>query len=258
MSIKEFKLLKTVKKVIIIIVFTTSLLLFGERYLMNLINYRDLTPNCARIHSTSFCSQYYPWARSEKIKNTKQSNAIDPVRYTMVIWLNHMSNNTFSSAAKTSTGKTAIVASPLFLYLFAWIFFLLSLTFMIYYWRELWRNQGFRIFVVVIGSYVLAIWANRYFAYRNQSVALAMQPRYLLIIIPLVLVIFAESWRRLLRNKNIIASLAIIICMIGASQGGGFLTHVANSDETWVPPKDYMIKINQVITDTAELIVVGE
>lgn len=255
---KDYSLIGRNKKMAVSGLFIISSILFLGSYGVNIIKYQDLTPNCSVVQPISVCERYYPWARSEKIKKQKTPNDIDPVRYTMIIWLNHISNNTFTAAAKTGKGKIAVVASPITIYLFAWAFFLSSTGLIIYYWRELQNNIGVQLFAFVACAYTFSLWANRYIAFRHQSVPIAMQPRYLLIIMPLFFVVAAMAWQKLLVNKRILTCIILLLLIFGASQGGGILTHLASSEDNWVVNRSYIIDVNRVLSSLARDIVNGE
>jgi hypothetical protein len=112
-------------------------------------------------------------------------------------------------------------------------------------------NTKLMFLAAVSGIYVLALIVQGYSTYRYTGVLENMNGRYLLPVILLLAAIFGRAISlqlgKSISAKAIISLVAIVLFM----QGGGFITFITRSDDTWYFQSSVVRKVND---DTRKII----
>lgn len=214
-------------------------------YGVNLVKYQKINPNCEQVQPVQVCSKSFVWSRNQRLKNEQKLPPADPVRYTFIIWMDHMTNNTLAAGANTTERTIEPAASPMILYFTMWGLLVGSVLMVSYYWRELRTRPLSGLFLVIILVYTLVLWANLYQTYLTTGRPLAIQPRYLLLILPLALFFAVEAWRLFFSKRKTIGLTLIVLVFLLATQGGGFTTFLLKSRNTWYWQNTYVISANE-------------
>lgn len=238
-----------------------GVILFGQRYAVNLIRYHDPVPDCAAVISIEECSQYGPWGRDYRYsqKNTGQ-NLRGPIGYTVTDWAWGMWHRLFFTLAGPTNGyatrkqlpipaTTAIIISAVGVVLF------------LAYSRTLFRQYPiFVLFALVSLCYVAALWLQVYQLYVYTGRPVAINGRYLIPLLPALGVMCAVAYARffnqvgLRRYKGVFATLIIVLFL----QGGGFITYTVKSEPHWYWPYNFIQDANQKLQNALKPIIIGD
>jgi hypothetical protein len=212
-------------------------ILFFERYGLNLVHYHTPVPDCDQVLTVKQCSAYAPWARDytfEQIKTDDSGNQ-GPFVYT-ARWLDAMWVRTYFAVDGPATqfetrGPLTVPA------LSGVIFGLSGLVVVIAAGRRLWRHGNrlaLSLFTAVSAAYVAVLWIDEYHAYVRTGQPVAINGRYLLPILPLVIVVVGLGLQRLMGRASGAARLTLVasatICLLW---GGGALTYILRSRDAW-------------------------
>jgi hypothetical protein len=237
----------------------TCLLIFCGvmTYGVNIVQYQKITPRCEQVQPVSVCSQSYVWSREKRIQSEPKATSYDPVRYTLYYWLDSMSNNAVSTGANTSEGGFDAAASPIILYYAMWFYLMTGIVLFLCFAREIARKHKIGLILTVLIVYSFIVWLYLYQSYSSLGSALALQPRYLLPVIPIFLLFATWAWARLLRNHVTIGVACILIAILLLLQGGGILTYLVSSKPTWYFQVRIVKQLNYKAQRAAEQIIIG-
>ncbi len=238
-----------------------SVVLFSQRYVVNLVRYHDPVPDCAAVISIEECSQYGPWGRDYRYsqKNTGQ-DLRSPVGYTATHWAWGMWHRLFFTLAGPTNGyatrnqlpipaTTTIIISAV------------GVVLLLVYSRTLFRQYPiFVLFTLVSLCYVAALWLQVYQLYVYTGRPVAINGRYLIPLLPALGVMCAAAYVRffnqtgLRRYKGLFATLIIVLFL----QGGGFITYIVKSEPRWYWPNSFTQDTNQKLQNVLKPVIIGD
>lgn len=216
---RSYKETPKVKRTLLIALVALSCILVIERQGFNLFKYRELKPACQAILSQQRCEKNFVASRNIKLLAAKQPGFKPaPPTWYSGIWLESMT----STSLKIVQSKPA----PLLLGLLFIFGVPLGLALMLIYMRETVKTDVDRLMYWSAISYALVVFVNNYLIYVKYSQPIAMNGRYLLPVIPILLYYLSKSILILINHKkelSITFAAVVFICM---SQGGGLTTHL--------------------------------
>ncbi|MDB5175956.1 MAG: hypothetical protein JWM81_814 [Candidatus Saccharibacteria bacterium] len=211
--------------------FLVLLLLSFERYGVNIIRYHTPVPDCGQVLTVQQCSAYGPWIRDYNLaaQNTASPN---PANY-LKEWLYGMWFRSFFAVDGPSTQFQT--RGPLFVpAVSAIIFVLIAAVAAVRARRWLWQESGpaVRLFVLVTACYIGVLFLQQYKLYSDTGQPVAINGRYLLPLLPLVVLVCALAVQQAVSSRRLKVGLAIatIACF---AYGGGALTYILRSNDTW-------------------------
>lgn len=213
------------------------LVLGTYRYVGNLARYGDPVPDCGTVLSVEECSQYGPWGRDYRLAQAKSDNA--DVRnlphYTATHWAWGMWHRLFFTLAGPTNGhqtqKQLPIASTAAIVLVA-----VGAVFALVYALWLFRQYPvFWLFAVVTGVYIAALLAQQYGLYAQTAQPVAINGRYLLLLLPVLGAIAAAAYMYALRDLRAYAfrGLFFAAVLLVLLQGGGLTTYIVRSQPAW-------------------------
>lgn len=216
------------------VLFVVSFSLFFQRYGINLIRYHAPLPDCAAVLSVEECQHNGPWARDQALSAQKVTVDHNPLRYAN-LWFHDMLLRSFFAI----NGPFSDYANdfPLWLPVTVTEFlFLASVLLVLIFARKIFAgNTALQLFALIAVVYVGILAANNYASYLRTGEPVAINGRYLLLILPLALAIagvaFVQLFHRLSGSylKPFLAVGVILVLL----QGGGFVTYILQSDTSW-------------------------
>lgn len=228
-----------------------SLGLFMERYGLNVVRYGTPTPECNQVLSVKTCHRYGSWQRNYELHQQKLAGAPadtgprDPVSYTLKHWLRSMAHQmVFALNGRDDYFK---IGAPLPLpKLLIIVMGALGIGLTAWFYRALRKQYALDMLLLVSVLYVGALWLQGYLDFLRLGQAVAIQGRYLMPVLPLVLIIFGLAFARLLRAFPL-AKLALATLCLGVLlfQGGGPTVFILRSDERWYWPNDTVVRVNK-------------
>ena len=221
--------------------------LFTQRYGVNVVRYHTPVPNCAQVISVDECIEYAPWGRDYQFARDNVAWQRDGLWRYSNTWIRQMMNEFFFSVYSLPRANTNIVdywgAPPVsWLINTGWIVLSAGVALSLVFASRLWRSVVVRLFVIVTVLYVGALFADNYHSYLVTAIPVSIHGRYVLPLIPLVLVLFclagrealwfvskhASSVRSLLSGVKI--SIFVVLALL-CTQGGGIITDIVRSSE---------------------------
>lgn len=232
--------------------------MFIQRDGINLVKYHNVEPDCATVLSVNACKAYSAWDYSyTNHQQIKDQSTAGNASYRNIFsyaeqWLYWMWYRLFFAVNGPASSFTNY--PPLPLPSAAAILLSLGGTFFfIKYWRRIFHNNIYLVLLFVVSvSYIVVLFAQGYSDYHYTDILVNMNGRYLLPVILLVAALIGSALSLALRNsvttKFVIAGLVLVFFL----QGGGFLTFISRSDDTWYLQNNVVQKVNdkaRTITD---------
>jgi hypothetical protein len=137
-------------------------------------------------------------------------------------------------------GYNTVYGRPLpIFYLFTFSFSMLGIGAIVFTWRRFNKNNQVYLLLVIVMFYVLSIFVQNVTDYYKFNTPVAVQPRYLLGILPLVIVLMLICINRMLKNNFKIKAILLALSLVAILQGGGAITHIVRSSDAsyWQRPK---------------------
>jgi hypothetical protein len=224
------------KKALVLVAFLAVFSMFVDRDIVNLARYHDVAPDCGYILSYESCSAYPVWIHDYTTHQQVISHGAyvssNPIWYvwewTYWLWyrlffaingVHHHFRNYPPLPLPAATFVLAVLG---------------SIAAIISFRKRLFKdNTYFRFFGVVVVLYLLVLLSQGYLKYRDTAVLQLMNGRYLLpVILPGAALGIAAIGYALRRHPRVKTALAAVL-IIGFLQGGGVLTFMSRSDDSW-------------------------
>jgi hypothetical protein len=126
--------------------------------------------------------------------------------------------------------------------------------------KRLWRrydHQFFVLFGLVSAFYIVSLWLQEYKAFLHTGHSVAINGRYLFVILPFVILVAAFAWNELLRRPRTKVYFMVLTIAVLA-WGGGALTYVLRSNDGWYWPGSNPVKsVNHTAQNILEPITPG-
>ncbi len=221
--------------------------LFGERYFVNLVKYHNPVPACDQVLTVRQCSSYGPWIRdyTDTLENVQPPPPHLKLTFTHA-WLYGLWLRTFF--AVDGPGSQFQTRGPLLLPGLGAIAFAIMGGLALLASLPIVFRQRHKPALWLLGAvsvvYLAALWQDEYKSFVQTGQPVAINGRYLLPVLPFIFLLVALSLTRLLRRwtevKLAVLSLAVF-CLLW---GGGALTYILRSSETWYWPNPAMRHLN--------------
>lgn len=226
--------------------FVLSFALFVQMYGINIVRYHNITPQCGQVLSTQQCLAYGPWARNYRYAQSAHSVGVGNPVYFAGGWLYGMFQRSFF--AINGPGGPASYANepPLPLLTFAAVGVLgFGVAALWRFRREVLRGDPvLAVLLSVAGAYVLALVGRNYHDYLQLGHLVAINGRYLVLVMLPVMVALGAACQRMVARKwqGPVLILAVVLFL----QGGGVLSFIHESNENWYwPHDDFALHLNQ-------------
>jgi hypothetical protein len=222
--------------------------LFAQRYVVNVAKYHTPVPDCGAVLSVEKCSQYGPWGRDYRLEQEKPEAFVANPFYFMKEWARGMVHRLFFAVSGSATAFTNYIELPVPSGTF-WLLSTAALVAIAVYRRDVFAGHPYYVFFVIMSAiYLIILWFQQYSMYQQTSLPVAINGRYLLPILPLLMVVagraFALALRQLRFGQHLKPLLAAGVVMLFL-QGGGILTYLLRADSTWLWPHTTVRTINE-------------
>lgn len=247
--ITSYKVAKRPTQIILAIFFVVSAGLFLERYGGNLVMYHGFEPTCTQVKSLESCLSYGPWGRNYNLaaQVAASNTPFDPTPIEYPIqWVKLSVYRLFFTINYDFTEYQPLPIP----FTMARILGAIGIILIIIFWRSIWRlDKRMLLLMTVIGVYVGGLFFDNFSEYIKYHTAVAVNGRYLIIILPLLMLLMGIAYEHLIarllkaRAKNFSAIFAVVILLL-ALQGGGAMTYLLRSQPIWYWQNPVLININ--------------
>jgi len=252
-SVKTTGKLKTS---LILIALVLSLGMFSSIYLYNIIAFKAIQPDCEQILGMERCKNYAMVARNDSAEDTKNTRPIEQLPGYIADWTAQMANWTNMTGARPTDGGV-VVAQPLtIVYTTVFIGGFMGLGVIIYSWRSMKKNPAWYFLVFISCGLTFVVFIQNYLTYVQLHMPYAIQPRYLLTIVPIAIVMSVAAAGHILKGKRILKCAILVITLILFSQGGGVITHIVRSDNTWYWENSTIYSANDIVRNILKPLVI--
>lgn len=228
-----------------------SMLMFGQRYGVNLARYHTPVPACDQVLNADSCEAYGPWLRDQHYKASKTSSTTNPVVYAgdwlYGMWLRLLfavdgpASNFQTKGPLVVPGMSAI------------IFTAGGVVLVLAYGRRVFRKYDRITLGLLISSaalYVGVLWLDEFMAYVSTGQPVAINGRYLFPVLPGLILLGGLAASEALKGRNGLKLALAGIAVLSLIWGGGALTYILRSDDAWYWPGGAMNGVNRTVRDT--------
>jgi len=225
--------------------------LFAQRYGVNLVRYHTPVPDCAQVLTAKECEHYSPWGRDNDFAKANVGVPRENAFIYMYRWLQQMMMELFFTVYGVFLPNDIVdyrVGMPIRILLnTGWVILSAGFAFSLIFARKLWRNSSLRIIAVVSGVYTASLLIQNYLMYLATAAPVAIHGRYILPLVPFILAWFCLSaWEAvhyvsvspwLKFPKSVVPAIktaGFVTLILLTTQGGGIITYILRSDDTWV------------------------
>jgi hypothetical protein len=256
---KDFSRQSPKLKILLIGLLIVASGMFIQRDGINLIKYHAIAPDCAKVLNTKDCSAYSVWNsdnnRHQSVISDKTSASRNIIYYGLQ-WIYWMWYRLFFAINGPNASFTNYPPLPLPSAVAALIA-IVGVVAVIKYRRKLFRSNPYALFIsIAIFFYVGALIIQGYSTYQFTAVLENMNGRYLLPILLLVVALFGQAFSIALKKSS--ATKVVLACgvVILFLQGGGLLTFISRSDQSWDWHNSKIITINNAARHITSPIVI--
>jgi len=225
--------------------------LFIERYGVNLIQYHKPVPDCAEVLDYQHCQHYGPWIRDYKL-NAQKGNAETSINNFTYDWFRGMWLRSFFAV----DGPTTRFQTRGPLTVPGWsgiIFAVVGLVAFVLRAKYLWRKYHRPTLWLIswtTGIYVFVLFINNYSMYLETAKAVAINGRYLLPVLPFMILLSALALHDMTRRRPRLQIALASLVILGFVWGGGALTYVLRSNDAWYWPANRTVRsVNHAVQD---------
>jgi hypothetical protein len=256
---RDFRQFSWALKAVLVGLLGVGIVLFSQRYVVNIIRYHEPVPDCAAVLTVEECNKYSVWRRDNAYALHKEGLEIrNPVHYTTTHWAWGMWHRLFFTLAGPTNGYATRKQLPIPSYL-AIVLAVGGVILAIVYGRVLLRQYPiFGLFIAVGALYVAAVWLQVYQLYEYTARPVAINGRYLIPLLPAFGVIMAVAYARFFsrigqsKYKGLFAGVLILLFL----QGGGPVTYIVRAEPNWYWPNSFIQDANQHLQKILKSVIV--
>jgi len=251
----SFRRLSLLRRSLLVLLCVVAVGLFTERYALNVVQYHNPVPSCEAVISQDECMQYGPYSRDTHYKQRKPADFHPSVPVYIWQWLYGMWYRLFFAINYNyATARPLIVIGSLAVLLAA-----AALVGVIIRFRALFAGRPVRQFVLLVTvGYLLALFADGFSAYNKTAQPVAINGRYLIPFLPFLLAFGGLAWSQLLRSRMLKAALTAGVIVIFILQGGGVMTFIVRSQDSWLWPNAGVRSVNRAVRQAASPLIIGK
>jgi hypothetical protein len=247
LAVRDYNGLMPPVRAVLMAALLVSCALFVQRYGTNLVTYHTPVPDCGQVLSVEQCKQYGPWGRDYSLEQSKRDDFAPQPVYFIKEWLLGMRHRLFFAVSGAKTGFVNYIELPVLVATFT-VMALAGVVAVLVWWRRVFASSPYLVFFALMsGLYLIALLIDQYGMYKQTSVPVAINGRYLIPLLPLLAVIVGKAFGTAFTKMRATAYKPYLTVVVLAVflQGGGMLTYLLRADAAWYWP-------NQTVRDTNE------
>lgn len=247
---KAYSILRKRAVIGLTILLFISAVMFSQRYVLNVVSYHTPLPKCNVVLNTDECMSYGPWARNYADEQTKGAVDHNILAYTWS-WLQGMHYRLFFMVDGPASGFINYTPVPL-PSATAVVLVISGIVALCFTWGYVFSGpkRGFLFFLFLMSSlYCLTLWVDNYSDFLATGQPVAINGRYLLIILPSLVIVFGRAFSIILARWRAVRTWAAVVTLALFLQGGGVLSFILRSDPQWDWPSAPIVHANNAARD---------
>lgn len=224
--------------------------LFVARYGYNMSTYKTPVPECDKVLSVQSCMAWGPWARNYQLGQTHVATTSTAQQKAFAkAWVYISGSQLFTVLNSNNNGA---MEKPLPKFAGGALFVLtLGAVFMILYWRKAVKGAPVLIFYGFVSfTYLGVLIAKNYSEYMKYGMPIAIQGRYLLIVLLVLMIVMARAYSAAFHKAPHWKLVLLILGVVVGVQGAGAITYLSKSDDSWRWNADATVNISQPIVES--------
>jgi hypothetical protein len=246
-------------RAILLVILIVSFGLVVQRDGVNLFKYHSIEPDCSKVLSVNDCRSYSPWyynyVNHGYVLNGSESAGDNILVYTQQ-WFYYMWYRLFFAV----NGLTSHFANnpPLPLpSIAAAILAVIGAVAVLRGRRRLFSNNPYLVCIVVASAiYASSLYIQGYDSYQYTAILENMNGRYLIPILFPIAAFVGIAISRLLVNLKAARPVLAVVILVMFLQGGGVLTFMLRSDDTWYWHNSTVEKVNHAAERVVKHVVI--
>jgi hypothetical protein len=229
-----------------------SSFLFIERYGVNMARYHKPVPDCSAVLSVEECSQYGPWIRDYVFKTHKPDDRhTSPLAFNYE-WFYGMWFRTFFAVDGPATqfetrGPLLLPAAGGLVFGLAGFF---AIAFSAKRLRRRYATPATTLYGMVSIVYIGVLWLDEYEAYVRTGQPVAINGRYLLPVMPFILLLVVAAFNELLKRRYKLKITLLCVAIACLLWGGGAMTYLLRGRDAWYWPNSPTARVNSAVKQT--------
>ncbi len=219
--------------------------LFSQVYVADTIRYDTPNPDCAATMQESRCmkSAVFSSYRALLVNKNQRPTVLPP--FYAITWLEFMLNfSTWSMAVNTSGMAIHLGPLPL-VQLMVSTFSLGGIAILLYAWRSMPKNRAFYFLITIAVGLTAAVFIQNIAVYYKYHVPATIQARYLLPILPILVVFITLAIGFVLQRMYWLKLASFVLVFVAfVIAGGGASTHILLSQDNWYWQQPAVIRAN--------------
>ncbi|MCA9325298.1 DUF2142 domain-containing protein [Candidatus Saccharibacteria bacterium] len=220
-----------------------------ERFGVNFVSYHKIDPTCSRVISEERCLSFSPFKQELLLGNEPKTESwqnYGPLGFTYHYWLHDIYIQYFTTGTQLAYEQFA-VPSPFHIPLWTILFVMIvAIACFVRAGPRFWRRHEVELVLVMSVALALALWLVDFEKYHRTGYPLAIQGRYLLPIVPQLMLIGAMAVDQTINSRKIKLILAAI-AVVGLAWGGGLITHIVLSQPSWMWQNQLVLNVNHAL-----------
>lgn len=221
--------------------------LFLATYVQNLVRYKTPNPTCDQTLSVDRCMKKNAYARNVTARETKNERPAEPLpQYTYKVWLDYMVQLT-NWSGNTVDNRQAVKSGLPMMNLLVFFGSLAGVLVLVYAWRLMPRKDiAWYYLIAAVATLFLTVYLFNVRSYYALHAPYGDQPRYLLSVLPILITLIVAALAAAVRGSKRLKMLILIGAALVFTQGGGIISHIVLSEESWYWDNSLIRKANHL------------
>lgn len=266
---KSFSRINKLAATGLVILVLIGLGLFIERFGVNVVRYHSLNPQCTQVISLDRCLKGSAYQQGHRLSHraTKAKSSLshakpaapdNAAKYLVAHWLEQIYIQYFDTGQRITFSVydlEPVLPIPIAVVSLAALASLASLIVLIKR-RQLAVRPEYKLVIIATLALSLVLFVFDYKTYLSTHAPLAIQGRYLMPVVPLV-IMFGVIVVSIAIKSNRARSLLAVVVILGLLAGGGILTSIIRSADNWYWPNKTVIGVNRDVRNSLHFLTLG-